>query len=396
MNKNKKIVLIISTREISNSAFSGREKTLNFINESISGRSCVKIIRLQSLLENKSILRLLQVCIISILASLKGRPLPLQVLLFYDAHAVQTVATSVLREKPAAVYLDGVRSGFLSTILRKRFPDLRIICDFDDLMSRRMKILMELRAKISMGYLSKFVPRWVQTYLLDGLLGRIVQGYERYALANTERDIVAACNSVVLVSPIDAQELSKFATGRIDVIPPVMPKPFVFRDLISVDRFVFVGSDSLLQNRLSIEFLVNLWHRVMPQTELHIFGRQQNKYIQVPGVLFKGFVNDLADAYLPGSVLLAPSFVSGGVKTKVLEAMAYGVVPLGTEITFEGIAAPCEALTYSDQNWEAVVRDPSSFVDLWNSEGRRAIEAATQSHSSAYLSERWSRVVLGP
>lgn len=386
-------VLMVCTREIPEQSENGRERTMAFIRRSLAAQGDVQFFRLRSVLEQASIRRFFSIVAALILGIVRGRPLPLQALLFHDPRQAREIEISVANEKPETVYFDGVRSGVLSISLRKRFPNLRIVCDFDDLMSLRMQVLYTVRAPISMGYLSKSAPRWVQTYLLDGLVGRMLQKYEKFALASMEKSIATACNSVVLVSSVDAKKLLEMAPVKVNVIPPFMQSPRIFNGKQTVKRFVFIGSDSLLQNRLSIEFLIKLWQHTSPQKELHIYGKQSRPYSQVPNVIFHGFVRDLADAYEPGSVLLAPAFLSGGVKTKVLEAMAHGVIPLGTQITFEGIDAPFEGLVYSENEWETIVRDPVHFSSTWNEAARRAIAAATQSHSADYLSGCWRQVI---
>jgi len=292
------------------------------------------------------------------------------------------------------VYFDGVRSGALAMAVRRRFPALRLVCDFDDLMSRRMEMLAASRQPISMGYLKKLVPAWVQKHVLDGMVARAIQAYEWRALRNVEKRICRVCDEVVLVSSVDGEHLrQQVADAPATVIPPFMGEARVVGPLSAVDRFVFIGSDSLLQNRQSIEFLVALWARLRPATPLHLFGKQSGEYGEVPGVVFRGFVADVADVYSPGSVLLAPSFVSGGVKTKVLEAMAFGCVPLGTPITFEGIEADFAELTGDAGRIGDWVRDPARHVAHWARSGAAAIAQAGRNHARARLSARWCKVV---
>ena len=59
---------------------------------------------------------------------------------------------------------------------------------------------------------------------------------------------------------------------------------------------------------------------------------------------FVGEVEDVADFYEQIDFLLVPSFVEGGVKTKVLEAAEYGIPSIGNATTFEGIKGAENAL----------------------------------------------------
>lgn len=391
-------VLMVCTREIPDNAESGRERTMAFIRGALAAGGHVDTLRLTSLLEDRSIRRAAEAVLAGLWGLLRGRPVPLQSLLFHDRRFGQRLVAAVASLQPSAVYFDGVRSGMHAPELRNRFARLRLVCDFDDLMSRRMQMLAAARQPISMGYLKKLVPGWVQRHVLDGLLGRALQTYEQRALQGAERRIMAACDKVVLVSAVDAAHLrADWPQAPVVVIPPVMPPmaPGAASDSapLQVRRFVFIGSDTLLQNRQSIEFLVALWKRVLPRTPLHIFGKQSGTYDPVPGLQFHGFIADLAAAYEPGSVLLAPSFLGGGVKTKVLEAMSYGVVPIGTHVTFEGIEAQTQGLVFEAGEWAALVSNPEQWRQRLEFEGRRAIGQAARAHSLPVLSARWRSVV---
>jgi len=389
-----KRVLLVCTREIPREAESGRERTMAFILQSLEAGGEVKQLRLHSALERRSAGRIMRLLAAAAWGVLTLRPIPLQALLFHAGGSERELDALVAHLRPETVVFDGVRSGQMALGLRARFPSLRIVCDFDDLMSRRMEVLARTGQPISMGYLRKMVPAWVQRCVLDGLFARLILSYEHRALRAAEGRIGRACDDTVLVSSVDAGHLRSLSPGvRVSVVPPYMGAHAPFRPLVAVERFVFIGGDSLLQNRQAIEFLVSLWARARPATPLHIFGKQGRIYPEVPGVVFRGFVADVADAYLPGSVLLAPSFLSGGVKTKVLEAMSYGIVPLGTEVTFEGIEADFDGLTGGPAQIEEWVCDPARYVGGWAERGAAAIGQAACNHAEARLGKRWRTIV---
>ena len=177
------------------------------------------------------------------------------------------------------------------------------------------------------------------------------------------------------------------------VIPPVIPEVSAAVANAPITRFVFIGSDGLVQNRLTIEYLVELWAELRPAVRLHIFGKQNNAYPATEGVVFEGFVEHVTDVYAPGSIMLAPSFVRGGVKTKILEAMSFGNVPVGNDITFEGIQADCSALVFTEAQLRALVRDPQSWRQQLLAEGALAIEQVQVSHSAERVGAAWAEVV---
>jgi glycosyltransferase involved in cell wall biosynthesis len=387
-------VLMVVTRDIPAQAESGRERTMSFIKRALSAGAAIDTVRLYSVLERRSVGRILSVMWAALSGLLRSQPIPLQTLLFYAPGYAAQLDEAVRRSQPQAVYFDGVRSGIYALALRRRYPQLNLVCDFDDLMSRRIEVLAERRQPISVGYLKKLVPGWVQKHLLDGVVARAIQAYEHRALRGLENRISQACDKVVLVSSVDARHLREQQPGgAVEVIPPFMEAQRPLQELKEIKRFIFIGADSLLQNRLTIEYLVAAWQRLRPETELHIFGKLTGSYPQVERVSFRGFIDDVADAYETGSVLLAPSFVGGGVKTKVLEAFSHGVIPVGTETTFEGIHADCCKLTLTERQLEDLIQQPQHWLSIINSAGAIAAQGVANNHSSQLLGQRWRNIV---
>jgi hypothetical protein len=162
------------------------------------------------------------------------------------------------------------------------------------------------------------------------------------------------------------------------------------------NAFVFVGSDALLQNRLSIEFLVGLWRSTRPGRPLRIIGRMTRSWPDTPGVRFEGFVADLADIYRDDVIALSPSFVEGGIKTKVLEALGHGTLAVGNALTFEGMGCEPGALALGEEELAAFVRDPASRLPELLEAGvslRRCIEDRT---SAAAVESAWAGILAPP
>ena len=70
-------------------------------------------------------------------------------------------AERALRDAAACdvVYADGIRALPWLRRLRQARPDIEIVLDFDDLMSRRCDELIENRLPLSLGYLERAMPR---------------------------------------------------------------------------------------------------------------------------------------------------------------------------------------------------------------------------------------------
>src|SRR5262249_8982551 len=157
-------------------------------------------------------------------------------------------------------------------------------------------------------------PKLLRRLLLDRWFSRMILRYERRTLESIECEVLTLADVVTLVSPADArcllhlqQNNSIKGRAQITIVPPPVDIIYPSRSPSLPIRFVFVGSDKLVQNRLTIEFLIDLWRSSRAMCELHIFGAQTQKYVLPAAVRMRGFVENLSDIYDSHSVLLAPS-----------------------------------------------------------------------------------------
>ena len=328
----------------------------------------------------------------------RGRPLPLQCAIFAAADGGRDVLREARRSD--VVYADGIRTLLVLRRLRRERPDLRIVVDFQDLMSRRFDEVLSRELPLPLGYVEAMVPPALRRMLAIGLLARLLLRYERMALRHAEREMLRIADCVALVSPVEAALLSATdARGArrasVVAIPPPMP-PAVAVASAPPHRAVFIGSDGLMQNRLTIDHLLGLWDRARPALPLVIYGRQKRPPRQVPGVAWAGYVRDLAEVYTPGSLLVSPTFLRGGIKTKVLEAFAHGVPVIGNPATFEGMDLPAYPFCFAD--------DAALLGFLADPQPRAAeIAAATgaarslveREYGEALFHARWAAVMLG-
>jgi glycosyltransferase involved in cell wall biosynthesis len=126
---------------------------------------------------------------------------------------------------------------------------------------------------------------------------------------------------------------------------------------------VFIGSDTQLQNRLSIDYLLGLWKRLAPRTPLVVYGCMVREYDAVPNVRFAGFAPSHDDVYTSGSIAMCPAFLGGGIKSKVLEAISHGCPPVGNATAYEGLGFQDASLAMSEADLERFVTDPSGSLD---------------------------------
>jgi hypothetical protein len=301
--------------------------------------------------------------------SLFGRQrLPTQCLLYLPGSQAASLAAAARAADPAIIYLDGIRAAPFLPALRAACPKARIVLDMDDLMSRRWREWRRAGIGLTLGFIERYLPAGLLRLAAGGPHARLFQRFETAALRRVEREVAGSADLVAFTSEHEAalyrrllarQRRPAPALAAINPpVPAVAPVRWEGRGRL---RFAFVGTDQIPQNWLTIDYLVALWQRLRPSAELVLVGRLQRRYPDVPGVVRAGFVADLKDVYTPDTVLLAPAFIRGGIKTKVAEAFAHGCPVLGNAATFDGMSLPrAYPLRLPLAGLEAIVADPGS------------------------------------
>ncbi|AYQ40275.1 hypothetical protein CVS37_19300 [Burkholderia lata] len=385
----KSRVLMVMTRDIPQDVSNGRERTLSFIRKAIGEHTEVAEFKIRSVFEDGGIRAKIGAAVRVGWSVLRGAPCALQVAMFSHPRKRAALLRAVDAFKPDVIYFDGIRLVDYAILVRRHVPGCRIVVDFDDLMSRRADILREQDFPLSAGYLEKSLPGPFVRLANAKLVRNAILGYEAYALKRQERAAIGSSHAVTLVSVEDAHALRQSLTNdeavKAHVIAPPMDALLPMRRPAAPFRFVFIGSDRQLQNRLAIEYLVALWARVGPATPLVIYGRMAGRYDPVPNVEFAGFAPTQADVYTACSIALCPAFLRGGIKSKVLEAVSYGCVPVGNEAAFEGLGFHDDALAMSEARLERFVIEPAAELE-------HVVEAATR--FSAYCEQHFSMPVF--
>jgi glycosyltransferase involved in cell wall biosynthesis len=398
-------ILAMWTRELDGTELFGRVNVALQVRAALEGIGSVTNDRLTNAFEDPSAVRSILFSSMALLAGLlSGRPLPLQCALF--ASAARRSASLADGCPTDVVYLDGIRTLLLMRRLRRRQPKLRIVVDLDDLMSRRYDFASRGGLPLSLGYLERLLPRALTRLAVAGKIARLVLWYECLALRNAERELLRLADSVVLLNRSEAAMLERAGSGlpappraKVVAIPPfaktVSPdRQSTFSSLAPSWRAIFVGSDVLVQNRMTIAYLLDLWSVFQIETPLHIYGRQKGRWPIVPNVTFSGYVADIEEAYRPGSIMVYPCLVPGGIKTKVLEAFAHGVPVVGNSATFEGILPIDYPLVIDEQaDLVALLKAPAANVEDLERATSIASAYIAQEHSARLFAERWKRAI---
>jgi sugar transferase (PEP-CTERM/EpsH1 system associated) len=170
--------------------------------------------------------------------------------------------------------------------------------------------------------------------------------------ARIRRDELRICRAVdvcVTVSETDQRRLLEAAGGSVRsavVVPGVDAAAFEPVDPVEATHdLVFVGSMHYLPNVDAAEFFVHdvlpRIAREVPDVTFTIVGTRPSAAVRRlaadPRVRVTGAVADVRPYYAAAAATIVPLRIAGGVRMKILEAMAFGVPIVSTTIGAEGL-----------------------------------------------------------
>ena len=392
----KQKVLMVLTRPLNKNPQSGREKINLFIHQSLEDAATVEVVEFHHLFRLKHIPGFISAGFKFLTGLVSGKRLPLQALLFSDKREINRIVQIARHFKPDSIFVESERSFLLFKALSAELPTTRIVCDFDDLLSRRMREWASHNNSVSLGYVARFIPTAVQK-LINGPLAAWLCRYEAATLSQLEEACFNDADQVILLSSAEEAilmpRLPKHQKAKLHVIPPACNIRKTLKLPNQPLRFVFIGSDSLLQNRLTIDYLVKQWQTLKPVTPLVIYGKMNRQYPAVANLSFAGFADTLDDVYTPNSMLLAPAFVKGGIKTKILESLEYGTMVVGNQISWEGIS-PIDASEQRKLALQNAIVSPHDHLLPFFDESQAAIMHLQATSTTDQIKQRWLNCML--
>ncbi|MEA2570724.1 MAG: polysaccharide biosynthesis protein PslH [Acidobacteriota bacterium] len=169
-------------------------------------------------------------------------------------------------------------------------------------------------------------------------LRAIARSLRRYELAQLN-----ACDAIVPITELDANDFRALGCTRPMYVLPggVDPQP-VDRRNESPNAVGFLGSLDYRPNQeAAIWIAEELRPRLRRDAELHIAGSRAPEWLRArlaaSGVVFSGEVPDAAAFIGWMRVMIAPIYSGGGMRIKILAAMAAGKPVVSTTIGAEGI-----------------------------------------------------------
>jgi glycosyltransferase involved in cell wall biosynthesis len=206
----------------------------------------------------------------------------------------------------------------------------------------------------------------------------------RYEVAQLD-----ACNAIVTITEADAREFRKLgATCPMFVLPGFVESEGKTHERANVRRnsVGFLGSLDYLPNQEGALWLAEqVQPRLAADREICIAGSRAPQWLRdrfnASAVHFRGEVPDAAAFLGEMSVIAAPIFSGGGMRIKILEAMAAGRPVISTTIGAEGIdICDGENIVIADDvdsfvaAIESLLDDPARAAAIGEA-GRKFVEA---------------------
>jgi len=297
---------------------------------------------------------------------------------FYKPEFEQRLSKIVADFRPDVVQMESVYlSGYLP-VIKKMAPDALNVLRLHNL---EYQIWHSLAGK-KKGLLRK-------TYLTN--LSERLRNYERAAwkqfdllLPITEKD----ANQVKMLEDADQMLVAPFSID-VDQIPVTHVQ----------ERWVgyHLGAMDWLANQDAIKwFLQEVWpklHKAVPSFEFYFAGRNMPdsfKTMRREGVFCKSEVPDAHEFIADKKILIVPLRSGGGIRVKILEAMAAGKVIIATGMAIKGIDAR------AGEHF-MLVRKPADFVAAtkWVLENKQAAEQMAERARALILEKYDMRIVAG-
>lgn len=244
------------------------------------------------------------------------------------------------RHKPDLVYVHRyTNASKYATMVRRYFPDCRVIYNVADLHFLRM----ERQAEVETGSITAT---------------QVVQQRRAELSAMTNVDCV------IVHSPVEARMLHEVDPSLpLEVVPWTVrprPTPLPFSERAGM---AFVGGFGHPPNvdavRHYVADILPTLRRQLPGSVTYLIGSKMPDELtnmRVPGVAPVGFVPVLGDVLNKLRLTVVPLRYGAGIKGKVLESLAHGLPCVMTEVAAEGLELP------SDLAW-LVAPTPEAFAE---------------------------------
>jgi GT2 family glycosyltransferase/glycosyltransferase involved in cell wall biosynthesis len=274
--------------------------------------------------------------------------------------------------KPDLIYLHRyTNAGKYATMVRRYFPNCRIVYSVADLHFLRMERQLAINPDLT-------------------------SAYEVAMQRRAEMSAMENADCVIVHSPVEAEMLHGINSSlNVKVVPwTVLPRPSPL-PFAKRSGAAFVGGFDHPPNADAVQFFVSsilpLLQKEAPDLNTFIIGSKMPDSISAlrqAGLTPVGFVPILADVLHKLRATVVPLRYGAGIKGKVLESFAHGLPCVMSEVAAEGLELPEELA------W-LVARSPAEFAEkMVRLETDETFNTALATAGLAYIAAKHSTNVV--
>lgn len=253
--------------------------------------------------------------------------IPYTISKYHDYKIYKKIEEIIKINNIGIVFVDHLHMAFYGKLIKERFPEIKVI-----LREHNTEYIFWRRIfREEKNILKKFMFWWQYLKVL------------KY-----EREITNIFDKCFMISPMDQINLKKINSNAKTVVIPtfVEIKNCQLSQTIEVVPYsmLYLGNFSWLPNLQGLLwFLREVWPEIFeefPDAKIFVVGKNPPDEIigfKSKNIIVTGYVNDVKPWIAKAEIFLVPLFSGGGIRIKILEAMAMGKPIISTSIGAEGI-----------------------------------------------------------
>ena len=156
-----------------------------------------------------------------------------------------------------------------------------------------------------------------------------------------ELNVFSSFDSIIAISKIDALYFKKYFSKKLITIP--VSVEVERSNQIDKSSIYHIGSMEWLPNREGVQwFIKKVWKRVLksiPDAHFYVAGKgiQSSDYVYAENITICGEVDSLKEFTKDKKLLIVPLLSGGGIRVKIIEAMANGKLVVSTSQGVQGL-----------------------------------------------------------
>ncbi|BFI76525.1 glycosyltransferase [Sulfurisphaera ohwakuensis] len=259
-----------------------------------------------------------------------------------NVYLMQFVTDGSARKTDEAFYVKNSYLSYLITITRKALTLIPLIKSYDI-------VMIEGSMFLPFGIVAKALGKKV-VYDTHGSIVELAKGLKgvknfvfRLLIGGfLDRMTTIISDLIITVSEGDKEIFKRYTRRKEKVVVvrhaiDVSKIPFYEIENERVKSAIFVGNLNSVQNYEAVKKLIEI-AKYLPSVRFLVVGDGKEKFPDYPeNMVFMGKVSSLDEYYKTADVCVIPLTSGTGIKTKVLECMAYGRPVITTKKGVEGL-----------------------------------------------------------